>query len=78
MAQAEISIDDQITAAVQRSPYLSHRNLRIESHEGRVTIRGVVPSYYQKLMAQEALRRVQGVAQIENHLEVNWANAAAS
>jgi osmotically-inducible protein OsmY len=77
MPQADISLDDQISAAVQRSPYLSHRNLRIESHEGRVTLRGVVPSYYQKQMAQEALRRVAGVAEIANHLEVNWTAVAS-
>jgi hypothetical protein len=31
-----------------------------------------VGSYYQKQMAQETLRRVAGVDQIENELEVCW------
>jgi len=35
-------------------------------------LRGVVSSYYQKQMAQEAVRRLQGVEGIENHLEVDW------
>ena len=35
-------------------------------------LRGVVNSYYQKQMAQEAIRRVEGVQSIENHLEVDW------
>jgi len=51
---------------------LKRRNLRFETQEGRVVLRGTVSSYYQKQMAQEALRRLKGVDHIENHLEVNW------
>ena len=38
----------------------------------KVTLRGVVGTYYQKQMAQEVLRHVDGVFQITNELEVNW------
>ena len=33
---------------------------------------GVVRSYYQKQMAQEMLKNVDGVNEIENQLEVCW------
>ena len=35
-----------------------------------MTLRGVVQSYFQKQMAQEALRHVDGVHEILNELEV--------
>jgi hypothetical protein len=31
-----------------------------------------VHSYYQKQMAQEALRRLEGVQAIDNKIEVSW------
>lgn len=65
-------LHDRIHGAIRSNPYLSGRQLRFETCEGRVVLRGVVNSYYQKQMAQEALRHVDGVEQIENDLEVAW------
>jgi len=65
-------LNARIHSELANNPYLSRRNLRFETAEGRVVLRGVVPSYYQKQMAQEALRRLDGVHQIENLLEVSW------
>ncbi len=72
MSTAETTLDSMISKAIQKHPHLKRRNLRFETQEGRVVLRGTVSSYYQKQMAQEALRRVEGVDHIENHLEVNW------
>ncbi len=66
------ALDARIDSAIRQNPYLSGRKLRFETEEGRVVLRGIVSSYYQKQMAQEALRRLDGVSQIENLLEVNW------
>jgi osmotically-inducible protein OsmY len=66
-------LDHQIRDALEQSPHLLGRKLRFEACEGRVTLKGVVRSYYQKQMAQESLREVAGVNLIENQLEVNWA-----
>jgi osmotically-inducible protein OsmY len=72
MATVESTLDSLISSAIERSPHLKRRDLRFETHEGRVVLRGTVSSYYQKQMAQETLRRLKGVDHIENHLEVNW------
>jgi osmotically-inducible protein OsmY len=72
MATAESTLDTLITSTIEKSPYLKLRNLRFETQAGRVVLRGTVSSYYHKQMAQEVLRRVDGVEQVENHLEVNW------
>jgi osmotically-inducible protein OsmY len=65
-------LDDRVLTALERNPYLTHRNLRFETHQGRVVLRGVVNTFFQKQMAQEALRHVEGVAEIANELEVAW------
>lgn len=66
------SLNDLVSAALSDSPYLAKRQLRFETEQGRVVLRGVVNSFYQKQMAQETLRRLAGVNHIENQLEVNW------
>ena len=65
-------LDDRVLIALEQNPYLPRRNLRFETAEGRVTLRGVVGSYYQKQMAQEAIRHLDGVEEIANELEVCW------
>lgn len=72
MTTAAITLEDRIDSAISRAPHLLDRIVRIETHAGHVVLRGVVGSYYQKQMAQEAVRTVDGVAQVENRLEVCW------
>ena len=67
-----LPLDDQVLSALEQNPYLPRRNLRFETSEGRVTLRGVVGTYFQKQMAQESLRHVDGVLEIANELEVSW------
>lgn len=66
-------LDYQIQNALEQNPHFSGRNLWFEMAGGRVTLHGTVRSYYHKQMAQESLRRLTGVGEIENRLEVNWA-----
>lgn len=65
-------LDDRVLTALEGNPYIARRNLRFETEQGRVTLRGVVGTYYQKQMAQEAVRRVEGVDEIANEVEVCW------
>lgn len=68
----DMPLDDRVFTALEQNPYLTRRNLRFETEAGRVTLRGVVNSYFQKQMAQESLRYVDGVHEIANELEVCW------
>lgn len=72
MPVCECSLDDRVLHALNDSPYLIRRKLRFETSAGRVVLRGTVSSFFQKQMAQEALRRIDGVDAIENELEVAW------
>jgi osmotically-inducible protein OsmY len=73
MTMIDIPLDHRVLTALEQNPHIARRNLRFETEQGRVTLRGVVGTYYQKQMAQEAVRRVEGVQEIANELEVCWA-----
>lgn len=72
MREIDTQIQDKASQAISTHPHLATRRLRLETADGRVTLRGMVQSYFQKQMAQEALRRVDGVETIDNQLEVTW------
>ena len=72
MTSAQIDLDSLIAATIRKSPHLKSHKLQVEIQQGHVVLRGVVNSYYTKQMAQETLRRIEGVEQIENQLEVHW------
>jgi osmotically-inducible protein OsmY len=61
-----------VGAALHLNPSLGNQLIRIEADAGHVVLQGTVGSFYQKQMAQEAARNVEGVDQIENQLEVCW------
>jgi osmotically-inducible protein OsmY len=63
---------DRARTALARSPHLARKQVRLVADQGRLVLHGVVGSYYLKQVAQETLRKVDGVEQIENLLEVHW------
>ena len=73
MTKMYMPLDDKVFTALERNPHLHGRKLCFETERGRVTLRGQVRSYYQKQMAQEAIRHLDGVDEIYNELEVNCA-----
>jgi osmotically-inducible protein OsmY len=66
----ETTLHHRVNNALEESVHLRGRQLRFEADRGRVTLRGVVRSYFQKQMAQEAIRNLDGVHEIANELEV--------
>ena len=73
MSAATSSLADRVDQAIQTNPYVSGRLLRFETDGSRVVLSGSVKSFFQKQMAQEVIRRVEGVEEIDNCLEVLWA-----
>lgn len=64
---------DRVSDALANNPYLAtRRGVDITTQHGRVVLQGSVSSFYQKQMAQELVRRVDGVREIHNELEVHW------
>jgi osmotically-inducible protein OsmY len=68
----DMPLDERVLSALECNPYVPRRTLRFETKEGRVTLRGVVGTFFQKQMAQEAIRHVDGVHEIANEVEVCW------
>lgn len=68
--QPRLQLRHLIESVLARSMFLSGKNLRFEVHEDAVVLRGVVRSYYQKQLAQESLRNIEGLAKINNEIEV--------
>ena len=72
MQTTTFTLAQQISDAVVHHPHLKQRQLHFNTNNGRVIINGSVESYFQKQMAQEALRQIEGIESIENQLEVVW------
>lgn len=64
-------LNRKIAAALGRCSYIRNSSLRLDVRSGRVVLSGAVPSYFLKQMAQESLRSVEGVEEIQNELEVS-------
>ncbi|MDP6443610.1 MAG: BON domain-containing protein [Pirellulaceae bacterium] len=68
-------LHERIDQALQTNPHVTSRSFHWEAEEaeGHVVLRGQVGSFYQKQMAQEVVKTVDGVARIDNRIEVTWA-----
>lgn len=63
----------RISHALESSPYIRNRPVQIGTGDGEaVVLEGHVESFFQKQMAQEVIRRVDGVARIDNRLVVSY------
>jgi osmotically-inducible protein OsmY len=56
--------------AIRSNPHLAGRNLFVEHEHGGLTLRGNVMNFYQKQMAQEAIRSIDPMVSIDNRLVV--------
>jgi len=66
----ESALFGRVASALRKNPYLDHSKFSHEIHEDRVILKGTVPSYFEKQMAQESLRPIQEIREIVNDLEV--------
>jgi len=57
-------------SCLRSNPYLALKNVTCDYREGVLTLRGCLPSYYLKQIAQTAVARVAGGVRIVNEIEV--------
>jgi osmotically-inducible protein OsmY len=55
---------------LRRNPYLALKNVSCDCRDGVLVLRGCLPSYYLKQIAQETVARLAGVRAIDNQIEV--------
>jgi osmotically-inducible protein OsmY len=73
-AMAACPLHEAVTAALASSPYVAPTaRVRIEAGNGKVRLHGDVGTFFEKQMAQEVVRRIDGVQHVENLLQVAWA-----
>ena len=65
-----VNLNEQIQSVILGTPFVNHRALKAHANCGTVTLSGRVDSYYEKQMAQEVLRTIEGVESIDNQLIV--------
>ena len=71
--KSKSSLADAVESALVGNPYLASRKLKIEEGNGAIRIHGRVETFFEKQMAQEVVRRLDGVERVENMLQVAWA-----
>ena len=59
-----------VQSRMDRSGYCELRGVSCSFHEGVLTLRGHVPSYYLKQLAQSLAFDLEGVQELNNRLEV--------
>ena len=77
MPIAQFSINElqtRINHALKLSPHSLGHQVVGTHDEGVVVLQGRVETFYHKQVAQELLRKVDGVERIVNLLEVHWNN----
>ena len=63
-------VEEEAGARLRCSAYRDVRGVTCEFHEGVLTLRGRVPSYYMKQIAQSLVLGMDGAEEINNRLEV--------
>ena len=56
--------------AVAGNSWVDCPDVQLEQNGDTITLQGQVDTFYAKQMAQESLREIEGVGQIENNLRV--------
>jgi osmotically-inducible protein OsmY len=65
-----VSLLDSISKHLARDQYVAGESIQVEINEGEIVLCGAVPSYFQKQMAQHAVRPFAGPGKIRNTLKV--------
>lgn len=76
---ADVEIEEHVTRVLARNQRLEFTSLEVEADDGAVTLRGIVPTVWQKKLAEKIARRVPGVQRVLNDLKVHptafWTDA---
>jgi hypothetical protein len=64
------SVERAAELRLAKTGYQTLRSVECSFRDGRIILRGEVPSYYHKQLAQETVRDAPHVTQIVNYIEV--------
>ncbi len=72
-AERDRTMEAQARAELDKSSYYAVRQLSCEVCDCLLTLRGRVPSFYLKQIAQTVVRHIEGIVILDNHVEVDRA-----
>jgi len=67
---APMELSEWAESLLRSNSYLALKNISCEFDDGVLTLRGCLPSYYLKQVAQETLAPLERLAQIDNQIAV--------
>jgi osmotically-inducible protein OsmY len=70
MMKDDARLHADIAEELQTDPSVDASRIAVAVHNGVVTLTGSVPSYWQKIEAENAVKRVSGVRAVANELQV--------
>ena len=65
-----LDVAERAESLLRRNGHLFHQNISCDFQDGVLILRGTVPSYYLKQVAQAVVASLEEVIQIENRMEV--------
>lgn len=65
-----VAVKDKIEAALKRSADVDAHGIKVETHDGKVTLRGIVHSWGHRIEAGRAAWSAPGVKEVENQIVV--------
>ena len=67
---AQPGLPELAEGCLRRNPYLALKNVCCDWRGGVLVLRGCLPSYYLKQVAQEAVAHLEGVQALDNQIQV--------
>lgn len=74
MQTTTTALHHQIANAIIHNPHLDCRRIKVRTKQGQVVLSGSTDSFFEKQMAQEALRGIEDITLIRNELTVEPGN----
>jgi osmotically-inducible protein OsmY len=71
MVTKSLDLQEEVIEELAFDPRVNAENIGVSVSEGIITLRGTVPSFYQKWEAEDAVKRVRGVRGIADDLAVD-------
>ena len=75
MSKDDIFVNDDVVEELKDDPAVDSSRIAVAVSDGVVTLRGSVPTYWQKVEAAKAARRVVGVQAVANDVKVEVVGA---
>ena len=69
-ADLQAGVQVEAERALRRGRYPALKNLSCDYQGGVLVLRGSLPSYYLKQVAQEVVARLEGVQAVDNQIQV--------